>query len=228
MKRHRAALALLALLCGACDVWYDKVPSPDDLWHIIPWFDHMIDVRYVHPYQTSRVPRYTPEGAVPITGSEPDWSAEWMAGKTTTVNALKNPYAEGGNGTPWKPGPAVPRIPHDVAATGDTLFDTFCAVCHGPAGDGKGKVGVKLGAPSLLSARARAYPDGYIYSIIRYGRGVMPRYGDKVYLPSDRWAIVNHVRKLQAQSPAPQEPASAAAPIPPAPSALGSTGARPQ
>jgi hypothetical protein len=85
-----------------------------------------------------------------------------------------------------------------------------------------------MGAPSLLTARARAYPDGYIYSIIRYGRGVMPRYGDKVYLPLDRWAIVNHVRKLQAESPAPQEPASAAAPIPPAPSALGSTGARPQ
>ena len=29
----------------------------------------------------------------------------------------------------------------------------------------------------------------------------MPRYGDKVYLPSDRWAIVNHVRKLQGQAP---------------------------
>ena len=81
----------------------------------------------------------------------------------------------------------------------------------------------RIGAPSLLTARARAYPDGYIYSIIRYGRGVMPRYGDKVYLPFDRWAIVNHVRKLQAASPAPQEPPAAATPIPPAPSALGST-----
>ena len=56
----------------------------------------------------------------------------------------------------------------------------------------------------------------------------MPRYGDKVYLPSDRWAIVNHVRKLQAQSPAPQEPPGAAAGIAPAPSATGSTGERPR
>ena len=56
----------------------------------------------------------------------------------------------------------------------------------------------------------------------------MPRYGDKVYLPSDRWAIVNHVRKLQAASPAPEEPAAATAPIPPTPSATGSTGGRPR
>ncbi len=56
----------------------------------------------------------------------------------------------------------------------------------------------------------------------------MPRYGDKVYLPFDRWAIVNHVRKLQAQAPAPQEPPAAATGIPPAPCALGSTGGRPK
>ena len=54
------------------------------------------------------------------------------------------------------------------------------------------------GRPSLLTARARGYTDGYLYSIIRYGRGLMPRYGDKVSDPADRWAIVNHVRQLQA------------------------------
>ena len=81
---------------------------------------------------------------------------------------------------------------------------------------------------SLLTGRARGYSDGYIYSIIRYGRGVMPRYGDKVYLPADRWAIVNHIRKLQGQVPLAPEPAGAAAGIPPAPSATGSTGERPR
>jgi mono/diheme cytochrome c family protein len=229
MRRHKAAgLALLAVLSGACDVWYNKVPSPDDLWHVVPWFDHMIRARYVHPYQTSAVPRYTPEGTVPITGGEPDWSNEWTTGKTTTANALRNPYAAGGAGAAWNPGPDVARIPRDIDAAGDTLFQTYCAVCHGGAGDAKGPVSPRIGAPSLLTSRARAYSDGYIYSIIRYGRGVMPRYGDKVYLPFDRWAIVNHVRKLQAQSPAPQEPPAAATGIPPGPSALGSTGGRPK
>lgn len=223
MRRHRAALALLAVLCGACDAWYNQVPSPDDLWYVIPWFDHMIRSRYIHPYQTARVPRYTPVGTVPVTGGEPDWSGEWTTGKTTTANALRNPYVQGGGATTWNPGPDVAQIPRDIDAAGDTLFLTYCAVCHGSAGDAKGTVSARIAAPSLLTTRARAYPDGYIYSIIRYGRGVMPRYGDKVYLPFDRWAIVNHVRKLQAQSPAPQEPPAAATPIPPAPSALGST-----
>ena len=79
-----------------------------------------------------------------------------------------------------------------------------------------------MGAPSLLTPRARGYSDGYIYGIIRYGRGVMPRYGDKVVVPGERWAIVSHVRKIQAQGPVTPGPA---APIPPGPSATGSTGA---
>jgi hypothetical protein len=117
--------------------------------------------------------------------------------------------------------------PREVEAAGDTLYNTYCEPGHGLAGDAKGPVSSRIGAPSLLTGRARAYSDGYIYSIIRYGRGVMPRYGDKVYLPADRWAIVNHVRKLQAAGP-PAEEAAATAPIPPAPSATGSTGGRPR
>ena len=119
-------------------------------------------------------------------------------------------------------------IPREVEAAGDTLYQTYCAVCHGAAGDAKGPVSSRIGAPSLLTGRARGYSDGYLYSIIRYGRGVMPRYGDKVYLPADRWAIVNHIRKLQGQTPVGQEPAGAATGIPPAPSATGSTGERPR
>jgi mono/diheme cytochrome c family protein len=42
------------------------------------------------------------------------------------------------------------------------------------------------------------FPDGYIYSTIRYGRGIMPRYGDKIVTPEARWAVVNYVRRLQA------------------------------
>lgn len=223
-----AGMTAATLLASGCDFWYDRVPSPDDLWHVIPWFDHMITAKYVRPYESGTVPRYTVPGTVPVSGGEPDWSAEWTTGKLTTVNSLVNPYAAGAQGKPWPAGPDVPLIPHQVEAAGDTLYQTYCEVCHGVAGDAKGTVSLRIGAPSLLTGRARSYSDGYIYSIIRYGRGVMPRYGDKVYLPSDRWAIVNHVRKLQAQSPAPQEPPGAAAGIAPAPSATGSTGERPR
>jgi mono/diheme cytochrome c family protein len=210
---------VLTLSVAGCDFYYYRLPSPDDLWHVIPWFDHMIHARYIRPYETEKVPRYTPEGTVPV-GAEPDWSGEWVSGKTTTANALKNPFASGSKAS--SPGPSTPVIPRDVDAAGDTLYQTFCSVCHGPTGNADGTVSRQIGgAPSLLTARARAYSDGYIYSMIRYGRGVMPRYGDKVYAPIERWAIVNHVRKLQRGSAAPPGPA---APIPPGPSATGSTG----
>lgn len=233
MKRRErrwtgARLALLALLSTGCDFYYNRVPSPDDLWYIIPWFDHMITARYVHPYETASVPRYTVEGTVPVTGGEPDWSAEWTKGVLTTANALRNPFAPEGQSEPRLPGPEVPVISRDLDAAGDTLYQNFCAVCHGTAGDAKGPISNRIAAPSLLTGRARGYSDGYLYSIIRYGRGVMPRYGDKVYSASDRWAIVNHLRKLQAQTPAAAEPPGAGAPIAPGPSATGSTGGRPR
>jgi mono/diheme cytochrome c family protein len=231
MSRRSFGLALFAagtLSLSACDFWYNRVPSPDDLWHVLPFLDHMITARYVRPYQTAGVPRSTPEGSVPVSGGEADWSGEWTTGKTTTADALRNPYAQGGSGEPAPAGPDVAYIPRSVDAAGDTLYQNFCAVCHGSAADAKGPVSSRMGAPSLLTGRARGYSDGYIYSIIRYGRGVMPRYGDKVYQPEERWAIVNHLRKLQSQSPAPEEPPGASAPIAPAPSATGSTGVAPR
>ena len=222
-----AGLAALSLSTTSCDFYYHRVPSPDDLWYVIPWFDHMIKSRYIHPYETHRVPRYTPEGTVPVSGGEADWSAEWISGKTTTADGLKNPLAPAAVAV-RRPGPSLPLLPREVEAAGDTLYQNFCTVCHGPTGNADGTVSPLIAAPSLLTARARSYSDGYLYSIIRYGRGVMPRYGDKVPVPGERWAIVSHVRRLQAGAPVVPAPGGATAPIPPGPSATGSTSAVPR
>jgi len=185
--------ALIALALGGCNWYYDRVPSPDDLMKLVPWFDHMILSRAVHPYASGSVPRTSVPGTVPVTGSEGSWQAEFAAGNPATADRLVNP-----------------TDPAATLALGDTLYQTFCAVCHGPTGAAvDATVGPRIGAPPLLSDRARAYSDGYIYSIIRYGRGVMFPYGDKVYRPEHRWAIVNYVRKLQADAP----PAAAATPV---------------
>lgn len=173
-----AALTVLAL--SGCQWYYYQVPSPDDLMHAIPWFDAMIKVPTIYPYETAAIPRNTVPGTVPVGGGQPDWSAEWRVGNTTTADALANPTD--GNWT----------------AHGDTLYQTFCSTCHGPQGTGSLTVGPRMGAPHIATDRVRGFSDGYIYSIIRYGRGVMPRYGDKVYRPEDRWAIVNYVRHLGA------------------------------
>jgi len=39
--------------------------------------------------------------------------------------------------------------------------------------------------------------DGYLYAMIKQGRGIMPKYGDKIRNATDRWDVVNYVRKLQ-------------------------------
>ena len=174
------ALTALTAFTG-CNWYYDKVPSPDDLMKAIPWFDHMVKSRTVHPYARADLPRNTVPGTVPITGGEADWAAEFLSGNTATADRLVNP-----------------TVPDATLAQGDTLFHTFCAVCHGNTGAADSPIGRRVGALSLLTDKARGYSDGYLYSIVRYGRGLMPRYGDKVYRHGDRWAIVNYVRKLQA------------------------------
>lgn len=184
MGPRRIGLAA-CLLAAGCNWYYDTLPSPDDLMKAVPWFDHMITSPAVFPYQRGDVPRLTIPGTVPVTGSEGDWSAEFLSGRAATADALVNP-----------------TDPAGTAARGDTLYHTFCAVCHGQSGAAAdAPVGPRVGAPSLLEARARAFSDGYLYSIIRYGRGVMPPYGDKVYRREDRWAVVNHLRELQRRTP---------------------------
>ena len=103
----RMTWILALLFAGGCEFYHYEIPSPDRLWHIIPWFDHMITARYIRPYETADVPRYTPEGAVPVSGGEPDWSADWTSGKVASSDALKNPFAAGAEGRPSPGGPAV-------------------------------------------------------------------------------------------------------------------------
>ena len=211
-----ALLTAVTLGVGGCEYYYNRVPSPDDLMHAVPWFDHMIGSKAVYPYQMAGIPRNAVPGTVPVGGAEGNWEAEFKSGNSATADALVNPFAGGAADTAQAPGPSVARVTGTVAARGDTLYHTFCAVCHGGTGDGKGPVGPRIGAPSLLTPQAVGRSDGYLYSIIRYGRGVMPRYGDKVYRPADRWAIVNYLRTLQSGAPA-----TVPAPAAPQPAAGG-------
>ncbi len=88
-------------------------------------------------------------------------------------------------------------------ARGQVLYDRVCAPCHGEAGVGAQayiiEVHPLLAAYDLAGAQAAGYTDGYIYGMIRVGRGVMPAYGHQVS-HFDRWHIVNYVRQLQVQS----------------------------
>ncbi len=233
MPRSMRALLVAALALGSagCEAWYNRVPSPDQLWYSLPWFDHMIQQRSVHPYESADVPRNTVPGTVPITGGEANWSAEFRAAPSVAAASqlaagrVQNPYAGGAMpaDSVRTGGPETASLPRTFEAAGDSLFGTYCAVCHGEAGDGRAPITPRFPAPSLLTPQARGASDGYIYSMIRYGRGLMPRYGDKVYRPDDRWAIVNHVRRLQAGMTAPSAD-TAAAPAAGSPGTPAATG----
>lgn len=178
------AAALLLLALGGCNWYYDTLPSPDDALKLVPWFDHMITSPAIAPYQRADIPRNTVPGTVPVHRAEMDWREEFARGVTTTADALANPTLADAGAT---------------LARGDTLYQVFCAMCHGPTGDRGGSITHLTGAPSIVTDLAISRSDGYLYSIIRYGRGVMGRYGDKITRPEDRWAVVNYVRQLQAR-----------------------------
>ncbi len=123
-----------------CDFYYYRVPSPDQLWHIIPWFDHMITARYVRPYRDRR------RAAVHAGGhGAGDRGRARLVGRVGAAARPRRP-TRCATRTPRRAttpeaspaGPAVPVLPREVEAAGDTLYQNFCTVCHGVAGDAQG------------------------------------------------------------------------------------------
>jgi mono/diheme cytochrome c family protein len=88
---------------------------------------------------------------------------------------------------------------------GQTKFETYCAVCHGYAGDGDGLVhrraeqlqqGTWLPPTSMHEQRIREQAVGNIFYTISNGKGKMASYA-AVLTPEERWAVVMYVRALQ-------------------------------
>lgn len=87
----------------------------------------------------------------------------------------------------------------EVIARGAAVYTNVCFACHGPNGQGNGPVvgpGKFPLGPALNDAVAAGRADGYIYGVMRVGRGLMPAYGDRVS-DADRWAVVHYLRQLQ-------------------------------
>src|SRR5205085_3352218 len=79
---------------------------------------------------------------------------------------------------------------------GRKYFTINCAVCHGVDGKGTGTA-VKYGmaAIDITGAMTQGRTDGYIFGMIRNGRGLMPTYNRIEEM--DRWDVVNYLRALQ-------------------------------
>ncbi len=80
---------------------------------------------------------------------------------------------------------------------GQTMFNTYCIVCHGPRGEGDGSVVPKFPRPpSLNSDKVRGWTDGRIFHVITKGQNLMPSYATQIAV-KDRWALINYIRVIQ-------------------------------
>lgn len=161
-----AATALLGLGAAGCTTLDNAIGK-------VPWFTTMSRQVAVRPFEAP--PRLPPAGSVPVTGHEDSLDI------STDLKNVVNP------------------VPPTAASLerGQILFNTYCIVCHGPAGHSDGTVVPKfVPPPDITQAATQARSDGYLYAMIRQGRGIMPKYGDKI-LGVDRWNVVNYVRRLQ-------------------------------
>ncbi|MBV9775302.1 MAG: cytochrome c [Gemmatimonadetes bacterium] len=190
MNRTRRALASVLALgamttLAGCSDWagYDL----DMLMGKVPWLSTMRKGVQIAPYENPRLPAV---GTIPVENPNGDAPPAFTATQLDSVAAaLRNPY------------PVTPRF----LERGELQFQRNCSVCHGPQGAGNGPV---VGpqkfpfAPAINSAATAARSDGYIYGVIRVGRGLMPSYGERM-TDSDRWAVVTYVRHLQGRSATP-------------------------
>ncbi|MQA89583.1 MAG: c-type cytochrome [Gemmatimonas sp.] len=200
-----ATLTLLALALGGCTDF-----AGYDLDYLLARAPFIATMRTSVAYGPNTLPRLPPPGTVPVASPTGDVPPPFSQAQLDSVGAvLTNPL----NAT------------SEVLQRGTTLYRNQCLVCHGADGQGNGPVvgngRFPLG-PTLVGGTAPARSDGYLYGIIRVGRGLMPAYGERI-AHGDRWAVVHYVRELQRAAgatvptappppPSAQEPQAAAPP----------------
>ena len=85
-------------------------------------------------------------------------------------------------------------------AHGSKLFQIYCVPCHGSAGKGDGLVGTKmlLKPYDLTAEQTVARTDGFIWGYMTFGGAIMPNYANDLS-PTERWQVVNYMRKVLQQ-----------------------------
>ncbi len=175
---RRAAFAALPLLLGACSGFitdFKQQPS------VGTWQVFNPDSAETKGF------RGNPAGSVSTNGTMmPAWVVSYgqLPSVIDSMSTLANPVAP------------------DTASVhrGRVYFQVNCSPCHGPAGQGNGTATTLGMVPMpLVSDRVKNFTDGYIWGMIRNGRGLMPSYNRIEEM--DRWDVVNYIRALQGKLP---------------------------
>lgn len=95
------------------------------------------------------------------------------------------------------------KSPLDTLSTKDMdkakgLFEIYCAICHGNAGNGQGKLvtqGKFLGIPNY---KDRIINQGSIFHVQTYGLNAMGSYANQLN-QHERWLVAAYVMKLKSE-----------------------------
>lgn len=195
-RLRTAALVAAVTLLPACT-------PMDNVMHAI-FGRSMRDQPSFDPYENPLMPA---EGSVPFASPNfPASAGQAMTGQSQGMAEDLAPFTPAmmtPPGTSEVTGLANPVAANEASlARGKVMYDRNCAVCHGANGmSDQAPILPRLplmGAFNLASGAAVGFSDGYLYAMIRIGRGLMPSYGHRI-THYDRWHIVNYVRQLQEQ-----------------------------
>lgn len=156
---------------GACEWFTDFERQPTiSTWEVVG--------------DSTRPSRGSPMYSVPVTGmavSALQVSYRPLPGVIDSMSAIANPVSADARSL----------------ENGRKYYQINCAVCHGDRGAGDG-LAVRFGMAgiNIVGDVTRAHSDGYIFGMIRNGRGLMPTYNRIEEL--DRWDVVNYLRALQS------------------------------
>lgn len=113
------------------------------------------------------------------------------------------PYAYENNAAGYEAAGANLKNPLDMSmramheVDGEKIYGKFCIHCHGAAGAGDGKVGLKLpGPPPAYDGALKDLPEGKIFHSITYGKNSMGAH-NSLLTTEERWKLVCYVQKLQ-------------------------------
>ena len=165
-------------------------PAVAQAW---PWSQDMANQISIKPQDSVDInnpgPKPFPKRSVPVAGTTA------LASNQDAALKLTNP---------------IPADEKSVAQ-GARLFDIYCVACHGKKGQGDGLVGAKLALRpyNLTEELTRQRSDGFIWGYLTFGGAVMPAYGNDLS-PTERWHVVNYVRKVIQKNKPSEAKASAA------------------
>jgi mono/diheme cytochrome c family protein len=171
--RNLLGCAFILSFTASCE-WFTDFKRQPSLWTWEPVKDSLTPSRGNPQYSV-------PVNGMAVAGFQVSYSQ--LPGTIDSMAAIANPHP----------------ITAQSLANGRKYYSVNCQPCHGDAGMGDGPA-TKFGMPgiNLMTDVTKGRTDGYIFGMIRNGRGLMPPY-NRIEEP-DRWDVVNYLRGLQGRA----------------------------